>query len=81
MSRKDIIAAATAIVDYCNMFDADNENRRSLMSQNKLPEGVKDFSEAFQQLENHREQENRIATIRSFAKEILLEMERITYLE
>ena len=79
VTRKQVIDAAQTILNYCNEFDEDTENRRELMKKNELPEGVKDFSQAFEQLENHRSQENIIATIRSYIKEIHRQMERITY--
>ena len=71
--------AAQVILDYCNTFEKDNENRRNLMEKNELPKGVEDFSQAFQQLEDHRRQENTIATVRSYAKEICRQMDKLTY--
>ena len=79
MTRKQVMDAAQVILDYCDTFEKDNENRRELMEKNELPKGVEKFSQAFQQLEDHRRQENTIATIRSYAKEIRGQMDKVTY--
>lgn len=78
-TRKQVMDAAQVILDYCETFDRDTDNRRDLMEKNELPKGVETFSQAFQQLEEHRKQENTIATIRSYAKEIRRQMDKVTY--